>query len=271
MEINSNYMKPVFLVGILSLMISGARAQNIQTDSVETGNANRKGLKFSVSYTKDKKDSTSTPTSNPGFSFKVTFARLDLGFTKLVDNNSFSLSPANEFLQNKAWKTHNIGFDLVQFGYRFSSHFKVYLSGGFDWNHIQLTDQITIQRDQPTLNYTVDTVDYSKNRFTSSYLRIPLSFEFRSKDDNDGNKFHFVFGPEAGFFINGRVKQVSETNGKQKFDDHYHFTQFRYGAFARVGYNGSGLYAKYYFNDMFENSPAQAGINNMSFGLMLGF
>jgi hypothetical protein len=32
-----------------------------------------------------------------------------------------------------------------------------------------------------------------------------------------------------------------------------------------------GIYAKYYFNDMFENSPAQEGLRNFSFGLTLGF
>ncbi len=33
----------------------------------------------------------------------------------------------------------------------------------------------------------------------------------------------------------------------------------------------TGLYAKYYFNDMFENSPAQAGLKNFAVGLTFGF
>ena len=38
-----------------------------------------------------------------------------------------------------------------------------------------------------------------------------------------------------------------------------------------VGYGGWGVFAKYYFNDMFENSPDQAGLKSFSFGLTFGF
>jgi len=126
-------------------------------------------------------------------------------------------------------------------------------------------------RNQPVLTYRQDNIDYSNNRFSSSYLRIPLSFEFKGKENANGNRFHLVVGPEGGFLLNGRVKQISAENGKQKFDDTYHFTTFRYGGFARMGYGALGLFAKYYVNDMFENSPAQKGLKNFSFGLMLGF
>ena len=67
------------------------------------------------------------------------------------------------------------------------------------------------------------------------------------------------------------VKQISPEFGKQKFSDSYHFTTFRYGGFARIGYGDFGISAKYYTNDMFENSPAQAGLKNFSFGFTAGF
>lgn len=220
---------------------------------------------------RDKSDSTKNTTRHSGVSFGLTFARFDLGFAKLIDNGSFTLSPQNDFLEYNSWKTSNVGFDLVQFGYRFNSHFKVYLSGGFDWTHIRLEKDITIRRNAPVLEYDASTVHFDKNRFSSTYLRIPLSFELRTKDDDRGKKFRFVFGPDMGFLLNGRVKQKSSENGKQKFNDDYHFTKFRYGAFARIGYGAAGLYAKYYFNDTFENSPQQNGIRNMAFGITVGF
>jgi len=207
----------------------------------------------------------------PGFSFGVTFSRIDLGFATLIDHGSFTLSPNNQFLSYRQWKTSNFGFDVVQFGYRFNSAFKIYVSGGFDWTLIRLRRDITIQRNTPVLTYTEDDIHYSKNRFSSSYLRIPLSFYYRSHEDDRGNYFRVVAGPEIGVLLNGRVKQISEENGKQKFNDDYHFTKLRKGAFVRVGYGLMGIYAKYYFSDMFENSPAQAGLKNFSFGLTLGF
>ncbi len=206
-----------------------------------------------------------------GFNFGLTFARFDLGLTTLIDNGSFTLSPANDFLSYRSWKSSNVGFDLIQFGYRFTPKFKIYLSGGFDWTLIRLRKDITIQRDAPVLTYTNDPIHYSKNRFGSTYLRVPLSFEFRSKEDYKGRRFRFIAGPEAGLLLGARVKQISEENGKQKIDDDYHFAKVRYGAFIRLGYGFSGLYAKYYFNDMFENSPAQAGLRNFAAGVTFGF
>jgi hypothetical protein len=207
----------------------------------------------------------------PGFNFGITFSRVDLGLATLIDNGSFTLSPQNEFLRYRSWKSSNFGFDLVQMGYRFDNHFKMYVSGGFDWTHIRLRENVTIQKGGSSLTYINDNVEFSKNRFSSTYLRLPLSFEFRSNEDKDGDRFRFIAGPELGLLMGGRVKQISAERGKQKIDDDYHFTKMRYGAFARVGYGGAGIFAKYYFNDMFENSPTQAGLKNFSFGFTFGF
>lgn len=204
------------------------------------------------------------------FYYGLTFSRVDLGFSKLVDNGSFTLSSQNDFLKYDGWKTSNFGFDLLQFGYRFNSTFKMYLSAGFDWTHIRLRRNITMRQDAPSLSYDTSTVNFSKNRFSSTYLRIPVSFELRTRDDNSGRNFKFVFGPDMGFLLNGKVKQVSKQEGKQKFNDDYNFTRFRYGAFARVAYGGAGLYCKYYLNDMFENSPNQEGLKSLTFGVTFG-
>lgn len=211
------------------------------------------------------------PAKSSGFNFGITFSRFDLGLTTLIDNGSFTLSPKNDFLSYRSWKSSNVGFDLVQFGYRFNPNFKIYLSGGFDWTLIRLRKDITIQRNAPELTYVTDSIHFSKNRFSSTYLRIPLSFEFRTKEYANGKRFRFIVGPEAGLLLGGRVKQISDERGKQKFDDDYHFAKMRYGAFARVGYGSFGLFSKYYFNDMFENSPAQTGLKNFAFGLTYGF
>jgi len=207
----------------------------------------------------------------PQPSIGLTFSRFDLGLATLVDNGSFTLSRQNQFLNYRSWKTSNVGFDVFQMGIRFSDGFKIYLSGGFDWTLIRLRQDITILPNRPVLTYRQDSIHYSKNRFGSSYLRIPLSFDFRTKEDARGNRAHFIIGPIAGILLNGRVKQISEEHGKQKIDDDYHFAKVRYGGFVRMGYAGWGLFAKYYTNDMFENSPEQKGLKNLSFGFTFGF
>jgi len=208
----------------------------------------------------------------PGFSWGITFSGFDLGLATLVDNGSFKLSPQNNFLRYRSWKSSNVGFDVIQVGYRFNSAFRIYVSGGFDWTHFRLRENITIQQDGPddALRYTQDGIIYSKNRFTSSYFRIPLTFDWRSRVNDEGKRFHLAGGPMIGILYNGRVKQISDENGKEKFNNDYHFAKVRYGLTARAGYGSFGIYAKYYFNDMFDTAQ-QAGLKNLSFGFMFGF
>lgn len=261
--------------GVFFTAFSQSKTDSITTRTTDTVKTKKKTYK--LIFGGDVKTQIGHDTVKPRFvkkskfNFGITFSRFDLGFARLIDNGSFTLSPKNQFLDYKGGKTAYVGFDVLQMGYRFNSYFKIYLSGGFDWTLIRLQQNITIQENTPTLSYTTDNVDYSKNRFSASYLRIPLAFDFRTKDNKHGKKFHFTAGPEIGFLLNGKVKQISDDFGKKKFYDNYHFDKFRYGAYARIGYGGEGLFIKYYANDMFENSPAQGGLKNLNFGLTFGF
>lgn len=221
-------------------------------------------------YTTKKADSVrKTDPNQARFIGGITFTRFDLGFSKLIDNGSFSLSPTNEFLDYSAGKTSHVSFDVLQFGYRFNQNFKIYLAGGFDWNLIRLKKDITMQKNTANLTYINEPIHFDKNRLSSSYLHIPLNFELRSKQYDKYKRFYFVFGPEVSFLLNGKVKQISDERGKEKFKDDYNFAPFRYGGSIRFGYENLGVFVKYYANDMFDSTP-QKGLKNMAFGLTLG-
>ena len=251
------------------LNIGASTIAQAQKDTVKTKNVEiTYGVGISI---KEKKDTTrKMEAGNARFVGGITFTRLDIGFAKLVDNGSFSLSPANDFLDYKPWKTSTLSFDVLQMGYRFNNHFKVYLAGGFDWTHIRLDKDITFQKNTPRLeDYVVEPIEFSKNRFSSSYVHFPLNFEFRTKENYMGKRVRVVVGPEIGFLLGGKVKQVSSERGKVKEKDNYHFTPFRYGAAVRVGYGGLGVFAKYYASDTFETTN-QKGLKTMAFGLTFG-
>lgn len=214
---------------------------------------------------------TIEPTRKSRPIYGITFSRIDLGLVKLIDNGSFTLSDNNRDFRYRPGKTVNFGFDVLQAGYRFNDNFRMFLSAGFDWTYIRLRENIDFLENTTPLTWEESTVDYSKNRLTSTHLRLPLTFELRSRHYSGLGRLRFAFGPEGGFLLKGTQRFKSDELGKQKFKDDYNFTQFRYGAFARFGVGSFGIYAKYYFNDMFENSPNQAGLQNMAFGLMLGF
>lgn len=277
-------MKRLILTALMVSGLAGAIAPNAsaQQDTVTTTTkvtttttTTKRNSKFSMTLgisdnDNSKDDSVRKVKENKArFVGGLTLTRFDLGFSKLIDNGSFTLSPENEFLDYKASKTSTVSFDVLQMGYRFNSNFKVYIAGGFDWTLIRLKKNITMQPNAQALTYITDTIAFSKNRFSNSYIHIPLNFELRTKENDNGERFYFVFGPEIGFLLNGKVKQVSDQRGKEKFKDDYNFQPFRYGGTIRLGYGSLGVFAKYYMNDMFASAP-QKGLRNMSFGVTLG-
>jgi len=217
------------------------------------------------------KNSNDGDRTNIGLFGGITFSRLDLGMAKMLDHGKMKLSSENNFLDYRNWKSVNIGFDVAQIGYRLSDEFRILLAAGFDWTHFRLVNDIIIKEDTSPLQYQESDIDYSKNRFGSTYLRIPLTFDLRSKEDTYPNRLHFSVGPIFGILLRGNQKFKSIEEGKHKTIDNFNYATFRYGAFLRAGYDGFGLYAKYYFNDMFQDSPNQRDLKNLSFGVMLFF
>ncbi|TSD63355.1 PorT family protein [Inquilinus sp. KBS0705] len=269
-------MKRLILTALICAATTFAFAQ--VTDSVKTDTTKSRHTRIRLGFGGDATEvSTSSPdtayhaSKAPGLSFGLTFTRFDIGLTTLNDNGSFKLSPANQFLNYRSWRSSNIGFDVLQLGYRFNSSFRIYTAGGFDWTNLRLRESVTIQRDQSSLTYVRDNVKYDKNRLTATYIRIPVAFDFRTREDWDGRRFHFVGALEMGALLSSSLKQESEANGSQKLSGNYHFAKFRYGASLRAGYGAIGVFAKYYFNDMFQDSPAQSGLRNFSFGMSLGW
>ncbi|MBC7759407.1 MAG: outer membrane beta-barrel protein [Phormidesmis sp. FL-bin-119] len=269
-------MKRLLLSALVIFLTAPGFAQDKKKDTVlvitadTLKNTNKKTITIRIGTgDKDTTEQKIKPSSK--FSFQFVASRIDLGLSTYTDNGSFTLSPANSYLERETWKSSNFGFEFFQMGYRFNSYFKTYVGAGLDWNHIRLKQNITFQKDKPTLTYATEKIDYKKNRFSSQYLRIPLSFQLRTKDDKKGNKLNFVFGPEVGFLLNGKIKQVSKENGKDKSKDDYNFNPFRYGGFARLGYGGTGVYVKYYGNDVFADGQGPKDFKNLAFGLMLGF
>ncbi|HLT87917.1 MAG TPA: hypothetical protein VKZ57_10015 [Sphingobacterium sp.] len=199
----------------------------------------------------------------------LTFTRIDWGFSRLMDDGSFTLGEENQFLKYK--KASNFGFDIAQFGLRFNDAFKMYVSAGFEWNYLRLKNDIILDTEATPLAYSSSDITYKKNIFTSTYLRTPLSFEWRGSRNHHGHRPKIAFGAMTGVLLKGTQRFKSEEQGKQKFRDNYNLASFQYGAFARIGYGSLGVFAKYYMNDMFENSPNQENLNNFTFGLTLGF
>lgn len=270
-------MKKILLTSLLLISMGGVIAQKAvaQEDSttvtttVTKSTVKKRNYKVNMSFGAQD-DSTKLKSASKGrFMGGITFTRLDIGFSRLIDNGSFSLSDQNDFLDYKGGKSSTVSFDVLYFGYRFNPNFKVYIAGGFDWTRFMLKRDITILPNTRDLTYIDEPIHFSKNRLSSSYVHVPLNFEFRSKENDRGKRFYFIVGPEVGFLLNGKVKQISDERGKQKTRDDYTFQPLRVGGTVRIGYGGIGLFTKYSFNDTFDSTP-QKGLKSMAFGITFG-
>jgi hypothetical protein len=279
-------MKKSVLTIAALLLFTIAKAQTQPTvavtkDTVVVKKERKSTVKFDtdgVSVSIGKVDSvivskTKQPARYPRVNFGFNFEHFDLGLSKYHNGGNFSEPTGYEFLEHHTWKTHTFGFDALQFGLRFSPNFKIMLSAGIDWNHISLKrDDVDILPNEPELKYIeVADRELKKNRLSSRYVRLPLYFEYRTAQLEGGKRFSIVAGPEVGFLIDGKVKQKTEGGEKTKVKDDFNFEPFRYGVNARIGYGTTGLFFKYYFNDVFAENQGPSEYKNLSFGLTFGF
>ncbi|MCT1530821.1 PorT family protein [Sphingobacterium daejeonense] len=262
-----------YLLTIVSIAFIGSSASaQIVYKKEKNDSTDSKSYSLSIGKVDEEdKDSIKKEISYPRSYGGITFTRVDWGFSRLSDEGSFTLSEENQFMSYK--RSSNFGFDIAQYGIRFSDQFKVYLSAGFEWNYWRLKQNIQLLENTSPIDYVEldESANYSKNVITSTYLRLPLSFELRSKQLENGKRVKLAFGAMTGILLKGTQRLKSDANGKQKFKDNYNLQTFQYGPFVRIGYDNLGLFAKYYMNDLFEKSPEQEGLRNLTFGLTLGF
>lgn len=204
--------------------------------------------------------------------FGLTFSRIDFGLTRPMQDGGFKMEGENEIFNYRPSKTWNFGFDVFQVGYRFNKTFRTFLSAGFDWTYYRLNqDYIFDPEGNPYVDKALRPEGLRRNKLTSTYLRLPLTFEFRSSNNSGWGRTRFAFGPVGGFLLKGTQRYKLDDGKKIKDKGDYDFTPFQYGAFARFGVGSLGIYGKYYFNEIFANAPENAGMNNFTFGLTLGF
>lgn len=261
------------LIGSISMaQETPVQIQDTTTVVVESDTTKNRNINIKVSVGKSDDEETKKKITYPRTFGGLTFSRIDWGFSRPIQDGSFTMSGDNEFMQYG--RASNFGFDVAQFGVRLNDNFRIYASAGFEWNYMRLKNNVLLHQGEVPLGYTVvdrNEVNYRKNILTSTYLRAPVTFEWRSARNRKGDRLKVAFGPMTGILLKGSQRLKSDEQGKQGFKDNYNLQSFQYGGFVRVGYGHMGVFAKYYMNDMFENSPAQEGMNNFAFGLTLGF
>ncbi|MCY7408728.1 MAG: PorT family protein, partial [Chitinophagales bacterium] len=101
-----------------------------------------------------------------------------------------------------------------------------------------------------------DTLDILKNKFSASYLDVPLEFRIRIKPDQKGKNFWIAPGFRAGILVSDFWKlKYTESNGdisKSKVYGIANIEKFHYGISLRAGYYKFGIYSFLALNNLFE-------------------
>lgn len=204
--------------------------------------------------------------------YGIVFSRIDFGLTKPMQDGGFDLTGENEIFDYRPAKTWNFGFDVLQVGYRFNPKFRTFVSAGFDWTYYRLNENVIFDSESsPYDSFEIVDEKLRKNKLTSTYLRLPLTFEFSLPNNSALGNTKIAFGPITGFLLKGTQRYKMENGKKIKEKGDYDFAPFQYGGFVRFGFGGLGIYGKYYANDIFANMPNETSLNNFTFGLSFGF
>jgi hypothetical protein len=120
------------------------------------------------------------------------------------------------------------------------------------------------------ISATNDSIDFTKNKLKSTWVKAPLMLEFNTSKDED-KSFHIGVGAEFGYNIfRNRQKQEFMMFGdeqKRKTKDDYNLNPFRCSLVARVGFGKYTVFANYGLSEVFKSGqgpkvyPFSAGIN----------
>jgi hypothetical protein len=144
------------------------------------------------------------------------------------------------------------------------SHWGIGFGPGFSVNYWYTNLNITTNPNGGPLNYTYLPSDsnYTCNRFSASYLDLPVEIRFRSNSDKKGRYFRFYFGGLVGYRINSFSQiKVGDYNIK-----HYRIndlSRWHYGVFVRTGYWLFNLYVYYGLDPVFGDLTSGEGVEGL--------
>ncbi len=203
---------------------------------------------------------------------EIQYGLVDIGINSLQDKTDYNSAAAQNFLnvpanmknenlfsQNNG-KSVNVNVYPVLLRTRLvkTDHEKLYLSlgVGLQMYNFRFNRDISYRNDtQPEV--IMDTVQFSKNKLSLTYLSVPLMLTSKTLL---APKAWLVYGVglTAGYRISSWTKQESGERGKQKNHDQFNFSNFNTCVTGEIGVDGIfRLFASYQLTALASNSLDQ--------------
>lgn len=110
-------------------------------------------------------------------------------------------------------------------------------------------------------------LEYSRNKFVTSYLDFPLELRFRFKPTSHGYNWKFALGAKVGYLFDVHAT-FENAGGKFKEFNYTNFTKWRYGVELKAGYGKAQAFFYYPLTNLFEDGPSQK-IKPLTIGIQL--
>ena len=187
-------------------------------------------------------------------------------------------------ITNGFWlsKPDDIKTNLISGGVNFNLAYEIQLvkniftiAPGISFSNVTVKNNATYQyeflNDDPE-GYTAlipisDSVEYLKNKLSTSFIDIPLELRFRVNPDERGRNFWIAPGFRIGWLVSDFWKyKYSDGVDKMKTKTYNikNLETFHYGISLRTGFYKFGVYAFYSLSDLFESgtevTPFTVGI-----------
>ena len=210
--------------------------------------------------------------------FDVHWAGFEIGLNNYVNNDfSMSLSEANSYMDLNTGKSWNVNLNFIEYDLNLAGeNFGVGTGLGIEFNDYRFDNQMPIKKADNRIvvdsSYSNAGYNLEKAKLTTTYITVPLIFEYQTQISND-NKFFISLGMIGGMKLGSHTKVVYKNQGdknKDKERSDFFLSPFRYGYTFRAGYGFLKVFANYYDVPLFEKNKGPQ-LRPFTIGFMLSF
>ncbi|WP_346882568.1 porin family protein [uncultured Algibacter sp.] len=121
---------------------------------------------------------------------------------------------------------------------------------------------LIVKDDSGQFNYNLlsDSNTYTKNKFSSHLIEVPLEFRWRRSTPSDYDFWRIYTGFKFGYKFAQTSKHVGDL-GVFKYTKNDDFNKFQYGLTLSAGYNTWNIYVYYALNSIFTEDAQLEGSN----------
>ena len=213
----------------------------------------------------------------PRKKFKGHLVGVDLGFNGYMASGfTTSLPPEDQFMNLNFSKSMSVGFNFLQYSIPFQRNrntIGAVIGAGWTFQNYRTDSKYIIELDDNgnTIGRPEEDRTVTKNKLSTSFINIPLLFEFQIPTNRDKQRFFISAGGYTGFLVKAHTKVVYDDGGtktKQKYKGNLNVSPVQYGAMVRLGYSCISLYATYNFSSLYMKNKGPE-LYSYSIGLTL--